>query len=739
MCILINMGRKFFFALVFFALFLAKPTNAFAVACSVSVSSDPLNTGGSGILTFTIKNTTEDGTGINYLKFTTPSNNFTITSTNGDYVTGATINEAGTEDEVTLSGLGAFEEKQYFIGVSVGSSAVASASWTVQAANSETGEGAVNCEGSTGVSIISAGQAVINISNVTASITSVTSSITWTTSVNTTGQVDYGPTDQYGSTATDTNLSTSHSVSLSGLLANTAYHFRVSSTDENGNVAQIVDNSFTTAVAGTITTTTTTAVTTASTTSRAIPTPKPLKDTVAPVISIDTEFEKPFLEAPKITGTSSDRGAINVGVVSVEYSIDDGKNWLPVDEGTTKFEFTPTIFEDGNYKIKVRAKDKTGNTGYSSTKTMIIDRLPPQVGGVLFSIGPQVSMPAKDGSIFSLKSLNQKVTLSAVGGPTTIDIVASTKTFSLIKNSDSGLWSGVLSFDEPGTYELTAKAVDGAENRTERKLNTITVLDSGKIVSGNSLVTSGTVTLWYFDNQTQRFVIWDGSPYSQENPQKITKNGEYGFFAPSGKYYLEVRSFGFKILRTEIFNLDIGTPITAQLNLEKSFGLHFGSFAFPLPDFSVSTQSIIVKSPVASSRTEAGTNVVGKELPNVDLFLNAKKISTMSLMGKPAVFTFLSIWSPYGAEQLKSLSELSENSQINTVPIISQESSTFTSVFSKRGDYSFPIYSDPDGLLVKPLDLSFLPTNVFVDRKGIVRKVKVGILTKDELLENMIN
>ncbi len=80
-------------------------------------------------------------------------------------------------------------------------------------------------------------------------ITTSSASISWMTDENATSQVDYGLTTSYGSqTPLNSALSTSHSVSLSGLSSNTTYHFRVSSADAAGNLAQSSDQTFTTAV-----------------------------------------------------------------------------------------------------------------------------------------------------------------------------------------------------------------------------------------------------------------------------------------------------------------------------------------------------------------------------------------------------------------------------------------------------------------------------------------------------------
>jgi hypothetical protein len=87
------------------------------------------------------------------------------------------------------------------------------------------------------------------ISNVAASnITKISAIITWTIDEPATSQVEYGLTTAYGTTTTlDSTLVTSHSVTLSGLSADTTYHYRVKSRGAAGNEAVSEDNAFTTA------------------------------------------------------------------------------------------------------------------------------------------------------------------------------------------------------------------------------------------------------------------------------------------------------------------------------------------------------------------------------------------------------------------------------------------------------------------------------------------------------------
>ncbi len=88
------------------------------------------------------------------------------------------------------------------------------------------------------------------ISNVQSSgITSSGATITWTTDEASNSVVEYGLTTSYGSSSTNASMVTSHSVALSGLSANTLYHYRVKSTDASNNTATSGDFMFTTAAA----------------------------------------------------------------------------------------------------------------------------------------------------------------------------------------------------------------------------------------------------------------------------------------------------------------------------------------------------------------------------------------------------------------------------------------------------------------------------------------------------------
>jgi len=77
------------------------------------------------------------------------------------------------------------------------------------------------------------GPVISSISPGTPSTTSAT--ITWTTNENATSNLEYGPTNAYGTWSNSSTYTTSHSRPLTGLSASTTYYYRVLSYDRAGN------------------------------------------------------------------------------------------------------------------------------------------------------------------------------------------------------------------------------------------------------------------------------------------------------------------------------------------------------------------------------------------------------------------------------------------------------------------------------------------------------------------------
>jgi hypothetical protein len=88
------------------------------------------------------------------------------------------------------------------------------------------------------------------ISGIAATLSDTTAIITWTTNESSISWVVYGTSTNYGSEKKTTSYVTSHSVTLSGLIAEKTYHYQVKSKDSSGNIGTYTDKTFTTLATG---------------------------------------------------------------------------------------------------------------------------------------------------------------------------------------------------------------------------------------------------------------------------------------------------------------------------------------------------------------------------------------------------------------------------------------------------------------------------------------------------------
>ncbi|MFA6552168.1 MAG: LamG-like jellyroll fold domain-containing protein, partial [Candidatus Paceibacterota bacterium] len=186
---------------------------------------------------YTLGNEVSNGSPATYSLSITNAGNGTVSSNPAGLNCGSTCSISGITSGATYT-LTAAPDVNY------------SSSWSgcSPSANNDTCTVVVN--GNTTVTVIfaSASSPAPVITSVSASnITATGATLTWTTDQLSDSQADYGTTASYGnSTAIGTTLSTSHSITLSGLTANTLYHYRVYSKNASGVITRSGDNTFTT-------------------------------------------------------------------------------------------------------------------------------------------------------------------------------------------------------------------------------------------------------------------------------------------------------------------------------------------------------------------------------------------------------------------------------------------------------------------------------------------------------------
>ncbi len=166
------------------------------------------------------------------------------------------------------------------------------------------------------------------------SITTTSAVVSWTTDVTSTSQVEYGTTTSYGSLTTlNATLVTSHSQTLSGLTAGTAYHYRLHSKNASGVETVSGDAVFSTSSS---------------------------TDSTPPTVSITSPAAGASVSGTvTVTGSASD----NVGVTSVQFML-DGANLGSADTATPyQVGWDSTTASNGTHTLTAKAMDAAGNVG----------------------------------------------------------------------------------------------------------------------------------------------------------------------------------------------------------------------------------------------------------------------------------------------------------------------------------------------------------------------------------------
>ena len=193
-----------------------------------------------------------------------------------------------------------------------------------------------------------------------ANVTATGATISWSTNEASDTQVEYGTTTAYGNaTPLNTSLVTAHSVSLSGLQANTTYNYRVKSRDAAGNLAASGNLTFVT------------------------PTAPPPADTTPPVLS--------SIQSTNITssGASITWSTDEASDTQVEYGTTTAYgSWSPLNASLVMAHSASLSGLQANttYNYRVKSRDAAGNLAVSGNRTFATSPPPDTTPPVLSSI-----------------------------------------------------------------------------------------------------------------------------------------------------------------------------------------------------------------------------------------------------------------------------------------------------------------------------------------------------------------
>ncbi len=122
--------------------------------------------------------------------------------------------------------------------------------------------------------------------------------------------------------------------------------------------------------------------------------------------------------------------------------------------------------------------------------------------------------------------------------------------------------------------------------------------------------------------------------------------------------------------------------------------------------------------------------------------LEGKPIALAELKGQPALINFWASWCPPCIEETPALIEAynelkGEGRAVEFVGIGTNDELDNLKKFATNNDVSYLLVADPDGKVSDAYGVLGMPTTVFVDSNGVVRKIHSGAITKAQVLDVM--
>jgi hypothetical protein len=440
-------------------------------------------------------------------------------------------------------------------------------------------------------------------------------------------------------------------------------------------------------------------------------------DNASPVFSGLPILPKMGREAPHLSGSVEDSSPLS----SVQISYDHAKTWEPmIEHAASRIRFN-TEFHDpkreGVYDVMFRARDAVGNETTTIPQHIVIDRLPPNIGGIIAKIHSFIRTPTSVHLIESVEGFPITFFFSTVGGVTSgfLTLTSETKTITmpLVQSFRAGIWETTMIPDRSGTYMATLTLDDSANPPVKEKSFLLRVNAPVCQKTLPSMRSDTSVTIEAFDPATQEFFPWSAMQYGQKNTTAVLIDHCRPFFVPPGTYRLKSTSRTAMPIQTEPFSLSTDTFLSTALTYKQKRCTKIGVFSFCLPETDYQKYQ------------PTKTNIPEEALIYPKNALSILDISALQefATGTPIVMLVTNTWHPYVFEQIDALARYTKNTHDRGIVLIPNEGNVTVEAWKKQSAVTLPMIADPDGEIMTKLGFHLIPGYVRISNAGIVTHI----------------
>ena len=406
------------------------------------------------------------------------------------------------------------------------------------------------------------------------------------------------------------------------------------------------------------------------------------------------------------------------GVIEfLAYSIDGGKAWQPVTItggskiGTAQVTFLINSFRlpDGNYEILLKARDNSENETILGAGILVLDVEQPQI----------ISLLVRSGSLEIPSAMPTEVTLSAkldfevvgifAGGVTKGKIVIDNKDYEFIFDKEKNNWTSKIRIDTVGKKNVNVYLYDGADNLLQEEIFSFNVVDPLAVDVGDKQK----ITIFEFNFQNDAWQVFNAESYQKSNPAEPTLVDQNGIILPAGKYYIK-------------------SGENKKQNLFSRLMSYFSN-VFEIDD----TQSL-------SGNTENVSVIKPEDITKYPSVASAKILDNMpevknqllALRGNDIVSFNFDPRSFVSLEQLSVLSEVQKTQpDLKIFATTNKYYLEYCQQMLQRGDYQVELISVDNNYFYKDIFKYRSPGFIFINRRGEVKMIKTGYLTKQEITD----
>lgn len=131
------------------------------------------------------------------------------------------------------------------------------------------------------------------------------------------------------------------------------------------------------------------------------------------------------------------------------------------------------------------------------------------------------------------------------------------------------------------------------------------------------------------------------------------------------------------------------------------------------------------------------TSLVGRSAPNFTLNdLAGNQVTLSDFRGKVVFLNFWATWCPSCRAEMPEIEAAYQNYQGQNVVFIGvdlYENGDRVRNFVQEGGYSWTFVIDATGEVTKNYAVTGIPASFFLDKKGVVRAIKVGAMNREEI------